>query len=167
MDMGLPAFPARISEDVQHAIDGAMQPRRKDRPQDINAFLEMLPQEDSSNEDDVTVISVHPEEIPESVNQPVSPKNRLLFSAALALFLGSVILAGVSFYQKGHSDSTSPDKARVEALENEVSALTTKNNSLQKQVNDMKGQVSSSTQNKSALQKQVDDLTRKNGKCGQ
>ena len=162
MDMGLPAFPAGISEDVQHAVDGAMQPRRKDRPQDINAFLDLLPQEGSSNEDDVTVISVHPEVTPEPTSPTVSPKSRLLFSAALALFLGAVILAGVSFYQKNHSVVSSSDKTKVEALEKEVSALTTKNNNLQKQVNDMKGQVSSSTQNKSALQKQVDDLTRKN-----
>lgn len=162
MDMGLPAFPAGISKEVQLAIDGAMQPRRKDRPQDINAFLEMLPQDDSLNEDDVTVISVHPEVTQDPTIQTISPKSRLLFSSALALFLGAAILAGISFYQKSHSTVSSSDKARVEALEKEVNALATKNNSLQKQVNDMKGQVTSSTQNKSALQKQVDDLTRKN-----
>ena len=160
MDNGLPAFPSGISDDVQHAIERAMQPRRKDRPQDIYSFLELLPVDAAFNEDDVTVLSVPPSTVKEPVTPPISSMNRILFSTALAMFIGAIILAGVSFYQKKHTSVQ--DNSRVEALQNEVNALTTRNTSLQKQVNDMKGQVSSSSQNKSALQKQIDDLTRKN-----
>ena len=162
MDMGLPAFPSDISLEVQHAIEQSMQPRRKDRPQDINSFLEMLPEETASDEDDVTVISVQSDSSIKDTPAPVSKKGKSLFTAALALFLGSLILFGVSFYQKKHTSAPRVDNSRVEELENEVNALTTKNTSLQKQVNDMKSQVSSSSQNRSSLQKQVDDLTRKN-----
>ena len=164
MDSGLPAFPSDISEEVQKAIEQAMQPRRKDRPQDVNTFLEMLPENASIEEDDVTVISVQsgPSDDPVTTPIPPAPKGKPFFFAALALFVGSLVLVGVSLYQKKHTAKPVQDNTRVEQLENEVSALTNKNNSLQKQVSDMKSQVSSSTQNKSALQKQVDDLTRKN-----
>ena len=86
-----------------------------------------------------------------------------MFSAALALFIGALILAGVSFYQKRHTlQAQVPDNTRIESLQDEVKALTTRNNSLQKQLDDMKGQVSSSTQNRTNQQKQIDDLTQKN-----
>ena len=77
-------------------------------------------------------------------------------------FLRQQPILGFSFFQKKQPSTPMPDNSRVEALKSTVDSLTAKNNSLQKQVNDMKGQVSTSTQNKSALQKQVDDLTRKN-----
>lgn len=162
MDMGLPPFPAGISKNVQHAIEQSMQPRRKDRPQDIDSFLEMLPDETSSeDDDDVTILSVHPTPVIKPVVTPVSTRNKFLFSIALTLFVGAAILAGFSIFQKNRV-APKPDITKVEALENEIKSLTTKNASLQRQVNDMKSQVSTSTQNKSSLQKQVDDLTRKN-----
>lgn len=166
MDLGLPAFPGGISEGVQRAIENAMQPRRKDRPQDVNAFLSMLPEDHPADEeeddDDVTVVAIQPGRTSNTVAQHTPQKSKSWFFGALALFVCAAILAGMSFYQKKHSIAPAQERARVEQLENEVQSLTTKNTSLQKQVNDMKSQVSSSTQNKSALQKQVDDLTRKN-----
>ena len=39
---GLPAFPGNVSAHVRRAIEAAMQPRRKDRPQSIAEFLAML-----------------------------------------------------------------------------------------------------------------------------
>ena len=41
-DDGLPALPKDISANVRHAIEAAMQPRRKDRPQSIGEFLALL-----------------------------------------------------------------------------------------------------------------------------
>ncbi|MBQ4358422.1 MAG: protein kinase [Paludibacteraceae bacterium] len=164
MDMGLPAFPSDISLDVQNTIEQSMQPRRKDRPQDINAFLEMLPENSSIEEEDVTVISVQPDSSKGADINPVpsTQKGKSFFYVALALFVGAFVWAGVSLYQKKHAAVPVQDNSRVVQLEKEVNALTTRNSSLQKQVNDMKSQVSTSSQNKSALQKQVDDLTRKN-----
>lgn len=161
MDMGLPTFPEGISSEVKYAIEQSMHPRRKDRPQDIDTFLSLLPEDKLSEDDDVTVVAVSSGKTPDSVSPSKSPKGKSWFFGALALFVCAVVLAGFSFYQRKHTTPVQ-DNSRVEALENEVSSLTTKNTSLQKQVNDMKNQVSSSSQNKSALQKQVDDLTRKN-----
>lgn len=39
---GLPAFPSNVSQSVKNAIEASMQPRRKDRPQSIGDFLEIL-----------------------------------------------------------------------------------------------------------------------------
>ena len=41
-DEGLPALPQEISAPVRRAIDAAMQPKRKDRPQSVAEFLELL-----------------------------------------------------------------------------------------------------------------------------
>ncbi len=163
MDMGLPAFPSGISEETQQAIEKSMQPRRKDRPQDINSFLQLFPEVVSSEDDDLTVIPVQTISTPKPVNSSISFRSWGLFSAALALFIGALILAGVSFYQKRHAMQTqTPDNTRIESLQDEINALTTRNNSLQKQLDDMRGQVSSSTQNRTNQQKQIDDLTQKN-----
>ena len=162
MDMGLPAFPLGISDKTQQAIEQSMQPRRKDRPQDINAFLQLLPDDVTSYDGDVTVIPVQPVISSDHVEHPVSSRSRFLFSAALALFLGTLIIGGVFLYQRKHIPVQSQDNSRVETLEDEVRTLTDRNNSLQKQVDDMRGQVSNSTQNRNNLQKQIDDLTRKN-----
>ena len=41
-DDGLPALPAHVSERVRKAVEAAMQPRRRERPQSIAEFLELL-----------------------------------------------------------------------------------------------------------------------------
>ncbi|MBQ5751488.1 MAG: serine/threonine protein kinase, partial [Bacteroidaceae bacterium] len=41
-DDGLPALPPTISSAVRNAVETAMQPRRKDRPQSISEFLSLL-----------------------------------------------------------------------------------------------------------------------------
>lgn len=41
-DEGLPPLPAHITQNTRIAIETAMQPRRKDRPQSIAAFLQLL-----------------------------------------------------------------------------------------------------------------------------
>ena len=39
---GLPALPDSVSPAVRHAVEQAMQPRRKDRPQSAEQFLQLL-----------------------------------------------------------------------------------------------------------------------------
>ena len=41
-DEGLPALPQEISAPVRRAIEAAMEPKRKDRPQSVEEFLELL-----------------------------------------------------------------------------------------------------------------------------
>jgi len=164
MDMGLPAFPPDISEGTKYAIEKSMQPRRKDRPQDINDFLHLFPEDVSSEDEDVTVIPVQAITTPRPVRSPAPSKsNWYLFSVTLALFIGALIIAGVALYQKKHTVTPAPvDNSRIESLQNEVKSLTTRNNSLQKQLEDMRGQVSSSTQSRTNQQKQIEDLTQRN-----
>lgn len=164
MDMGLPTFPEGISAEVKYAIEQSMHPRRKDRPQDIDSFLSLMPEDESSEDDDVTVVAVSAGKAPDTISQPKSPRSKSWFFGALALFVSAAVLAGLSFFnQKKQTPSPSRQNiSQIETLKSTVDSLKTRNNTLQKQVNDMKSQVSSSTQNKSALQKQVDDLTRKN-----
>ena len=57
METGLPAFPSGISDEVKHTIKQSMQPRRKDRPQSIDSFLEMLPGNVPSEDIDVTLVA--------------------------------------------------------------------------------------------------------------
>ena len=49
-DEGLPVLPSDISLAVRTAIEAAMQPKRKDRPQSIEAFLEMIERTTSKDE---------------------------------------------------------------------------------------------------------------------
>ena len=58
MDSGLPAMPDYISEEVKNAITRCMQPRKKDRPQNVETFLGLLPEKSLPAEnDEVTIVS--------------------------------------------------------------------------------------------------------------
>lgn len=59
-DEGLPELPANISKPIREAIVTAMQPRKKDRPQSVAEFLELLDCKNSvqDNETEITVNSV-------------------------------------------------------------------------------------------------------------
>jgi cell division protein FtsB len=167
MDAGLPEMPAGISDEVKNTIVCSMRPRRKERPQDVDAFLELLPVE--------TLPIVEPEEVDEdTVVQPTPGKpdgpvirrlDKYLLMVSAALFVCAAILFGASLVKKGKSGDSEQIKELVATNENlrkQVNNLTSTNNtlstnnkSLQKQVSDLK---SSSNQNNSTLQKQVDDL---------
>ena len=69
-DEGLPALPSEISPAVRAAIEAAMEPKRKDRPQSIAEFLELLKDlkvskdpNDSKDPDTPTEDLIVPEEI--------------------------------------------------------------------------------------------------------
>ena len=53
---GLPTMPASISSEIRTAITAAMQPRRKDRPQSIDAFLSLLGNSKDTVDEEKTVI---------------------------------------------------------------------------------------------------------------
>ena len=164
MDMGLPPFPAGVSEQVRFAIEQAMQPKRKDRPQDIDTFMDLFPEEPVPTRDEETVIPIQTAvpQAKEVVEAPVSPKSRNYLIAAIAFFAGALILSGFTFFSSGHKDSQSPDSARVVRLEKQIDSLKTTNGDLQKQVSSMRGQVSGSSQNTANLQKQLEDLRSRN-----
>lgn len=170
MDTGLPEMPSGISDEVKNTIVYSMRPRRKERPQDVDAFLELLPEETHPAEvDEVTVVQPEPEK-PAPAPVIVRRFDKYVMMGAAALFVCAAILFGASFQKKGGSGDSRQNQelmAQNEDLRKQVSTLTSTNNSLsstnkslQKQVNDLKSKESSTSQSTSALRKQVDDLKR-------
>jgi len=66
LNNGLPAFPPMVSRTLAHAVEKAMEPKRKERPASVGAFLALLPNEDAER----TVI---PNRNEETVLQPPTP----------------------------------------------------------------------------------------------
>lgn len=67
---GLPPMPTSVSRSVQKAITEAMQPRRKDRPQCVEAFLKFL--SEGEEENDVRVVGWAGEETHLSRSESIS-----------------------------------------------------------------------------------------------
>lgn len=146
MDSGLPEMPSGISEEVKYAVTKSMQPRKKDRPQNVRSFLEMLPSETLSQQDDeVTVVEAAP-----SVASSPAPRFGKIWQIASALFLCAALTFGVLFFFQKKDNG--PD------LSGEVKSLTLEKEDLQKQVDGLQGREKSLTQTNSSLRKQVDDL---------
>ncbi len=61
-DDGLPALPHEISPSVREAIETAMQPRRRDRPQSVGEFMEILGETEVTSMDFVRIPQVAPAE---------------------------------------------------------------------------------------------------------
>jgi len=166
MDSGLPEMPSGISDEVKNTIICSMRPRRKERPQSVEAFLELLPVETQPLEpvvvDEETVVKP-------ATEKPTKPATRRLdkymLMGSAALFICAAILFGVSLIKKGGADNSQHNQELVTAnedLRKQVDELTSSNNnlsttnkSLQKQISDLK---STSNQSNSSLQKQVEDL---------
>jgi serine/threonine-protein kinase len=165
MDNGLPEMPAGISDEVKEAITRCMQPRRKDRPQDVESFLELLPVEVipqpqvSEPEEEVTVV-VQKEEPRQPVKQSFISKYSLIISAAM--LVSAVLISGAAFLKNRKVETPAPVETQVTAqspeVTNQINALTQSNNDLKKQLNDLKSKENSLTQTNSSLRKQVDDL---------
>ena len=148
MDSGLPAMPAGISEEVKYAVTRSMQPRKKDRPQDVNSFLELLPVENTpqSNEEVTVVVSGS---APRPQVQP-SPSSGRYWKIASALLLCTALVFGMLFFMQKKGGG--PD------LSGEISTLMLANEELQKELNDSQNKEKSLTQSNNSLRKQVDDL---------
>ena len=78
---GLPTMPTSISSEICTAIEAAMQPRRKDRPQSIDAFLSLLGNSKNVVDEEKTVI-----ELPHNpvVQTPEPDKTQILQEASQA-----------------------------------------------------------------------------------
>ena len=159
MDMGITNWPTDMDEDVKHAIIQAMQPRRKDRPQDIDAFLALLPVEqvEALPEDDTVLVTAVE---PEQASAPARPPRRWPLAVAAVMLAASVAFFVLSL--SGHNaESASPaDQTALQELNEQVSALKEQNASLQKQVDSQTGQISSLNTRITTLQR--DNTTLKN-----
>lgn len=157
MDAGITNWPPFVSEEVKNAITQAMQPRRKDRPQDIDAFLALLPVEqvEALPEDDtVLVTAVEPEQA------PARPAKRWPLAVAAVMLAASVAFFVLSLSGRNAESAPQADPTALQELNEQVSALKQENASLQKQVDSQTGQISSLNTRITTLQR--DNTTLKN-----
>ncbi|MBQ9584128.1 MAG: protein kinase [Bacteroidales bacterium] len=156
MDNGLPTFPPHIGAEVKEAIVKSMQPRRKDRPQNISEFIELLP-------DELEVIQVEePTEIRGNLDATVpkkgNPRWHLFVSAAM--LVASFVLVIIA-HSKMHSTSdNSQSDAKIEELNQNISSLSDEKDELQKQINELNNKVNALNASNKSLNKELDDKKR-------
>ena len=157
MDAGLPEMPTTISEDVRQTIIRAMQPRRKDRPQDVNSFLEMLPKDSSKQEDDEATIVVAHNPQPSSSK---TRKGRYAMVVSSALLICSLMFFIASLQKNQNKETPQPvvDTTQIDNLSNQVQALTNTNNNLQRQLNELKTQNSTLSTENTTLKRNITTL---------
>ena len=161
MDMGITNWPTDMDEDVKHAIIQAMQPRRKDRPQDIDSFLALLPveQEEMLPEDDTVVITAVEPELAQA-QTPARPPKRWPLVVAAVMLAASVAFTVFSMSGNGSEPAPQVDQTAFQELNAQVSTLKQQNASLQKKVDTQTGQINTLNTRITTLQR--DNTTLKN-----
>lgn len=169
MDSGLPQFPAKLSDEVKDAITKSMEPRRKDRPQDVDAFLKLLP--DCAPASDPTIIVTTGQDDPAPAPAPATGKGRLPLILSAAMLAAAVIFAVVTFafrsQSSGGSSGGGSDVVQIAELNDKVNSLTKENGDLKKQVSSLKTASGSSGELQAqitSLQNQVNSLKSQNNK---
>ena len=158
MDAGLPAFPPGLSEETKNAITQAMQPRRKDRPQDVKSFLALLPEEEGTESEDDTVVVNMVSSDQDAVG--TSHRGRIPLIISAAMLGAALVLTAVNFLGRRNAGPTASENevvvkaAEYDELKSKVTTMTQKNTSLQKQVNDLSSQVNTLNTRNSTLQKE-------------
>lgn len=160
MDIGVPALPDTVSEDLKKAVEKAMQPRRKDRPQTIDEFLDLLPKETA--EPEVTIIRVpNPEpESPPMLPQPPAPPRRLPLILSGLMLAGAIVLMLVTFSGKNHKGGSTDGKALTE----EVERLKAENATLQTDITNLKKKSGQTGTLQSQLQEKESQISSLNKK---
>ena len=159
MDTGITNWPTDMDEDVKHAIIQAMQPRRKDRPQDIDAFLALLPVEQVEvlpEDDTVLVTPVDPE----PAQAPTRSAKRWPLAAAAVMLAASIAFFLLSLSGRDAESAPQADPMALQELNEQVSTLKQENATLQKQVDTQTGQINSLNTRITTLQR--DNSTLKN-----
>ena len=111
MNDGLPVLPSDISPAVCAAIETAMRPRRKDRPQSVAEFLDLL--KDSKHPKDLNeetrIVKKETEQPTVKSSEPATPnKNRTSLVVVVIALLGILIGGGLFFaFSGGDSDNGS------------------------------------------------------------
>lgn len=125
-DEGLPAFPSYVSSSVASAIEQAMQPRRKDRPQTIEAFLALLNVDVKEDKDTVVieeVPSISPKEgrIPNIAEQ--STKKQSLTKKWLWLLLICIVAITVFFGVRTYKEQRAENARLVEMEQHRLDSI--------------------------------------------
>ena len=153
MESGLPCMLPGISEEVKDAVKMAMLPCRTDRPQSVDAFLDLLPQEIMPlPEDDVNTVldnvKGHEDEQPLVTS---FSRNKIPFILSAVMLAASVVLAVITFTRRPVDND--PGKERTVQVVDE--GASSKLNNLQSQLEDMKAQNDKLMKNNAALQKDI------------
>ena len=159
MDAGLPPLPDFVSDDLKKAVEKAMQPRRKDRPQTIDDFLDLLPKE--AAEPEVTIIRV-PTPEPEPLPEPPEPvrSRRLPLVLSGLMLAGSIVLMLVTFMGRKGKDESTGGKALTE----EVERLKAENSSLRSDITSLKKRSGQSASLQNQLQEKENQISSLNKK---
>lgn len=137
MNKGLPALPEKLSESIKETIQEAMQPKSIDRPQDVDSFMRLLPEEAAAPEvEETTVLRVvspgEGEDAPEAVPQRKSSKWPLFLSAAM--LVGALVFFGLGYFRPAPEGPSGAQyeqlKAQEDALNEQIRTLEQKNSSL-------------------------------------
>ena len=132
MNNGLTQFPQSVSPVIQEAIVKSMMPSHKNRPQNISAFLDLLPDEvDVIQVDEPTVVRV------ESNKSSAPTKNKWYIYVSAAMLALSLFFAGYSFF-KG---SNKPMQDNTEELNKTITTLSSEKEGLQKQINELNNKI--------------------------
>lgn len=154
MDNGLPAMPAGVSNDVQNAVVRSMQPKKKDRPQNVQSFLELLPTETlPPQEDEVTVVVP-----PADSGVSPAPHSGKTWQIVSAFLLCMTLFLGTAFLKQRNGTAGNVRSLDINTLTRANEDLKKNNEALQKQVSSLQGKEASLTQNNGSLQKQVNEL---------
>lgn len=99
--------PEGVSNRAWHAIEKAMQPRRKSRPQSVAEFLALLdsPGASEMEETEETTVIAKPNPAPKPDPSGDKPKSKSLLWAVLAGLVVVGIILGIVFGKKKHPDN--------------------------------------------------------------
>lgn len=166
MNAGFPKLPDELSDEVKEAIRQSMQPRRKDRPQDISSFMYLLPEEDIKEEEDETVVAG----AVDNIIQPAPTKHsKLHLILSAAMLAGAIVFFALSFHKPapvtvsdgGLKEQYKAATEKVEKLQTQVNTLNSKVTSLEKSNSELKNLNSSITNSNNKLQSENNSLKKK------
>ena len=88
LNEGLPALPSKVSDSTRKAVEKAMAPRRKDRPQSVKGFLALL-------DDEVTIVEpkIEPKKTPKATITPTpNPFKKWIIPLAACVVVALAII---------------------------------------------------------------------------
>lgn len=140
MESGLPDMPSEISEKVKNTVKMAMLPRRKERPQSVDSFLDLLPQESikSSVEEEDTVLVFEPDDEQPPIASP--SRNNISLILSVIMMAASIVLAVIAFTGRSQDKNPGTEETvkvvddgtvqRINKLQSQLEELKTQNEKL-------------------------------------
>lgn len=134
---GLPEFPSDIPQYIQYAITAAMQPRKKDRPQSVEAFLDLLVEPALEDDEDLeyTIVEEPPYDVLDKApaNSRVKKVLRYIGMSVLLLLMAIIcVVSGIYLWQS--REEAKVDQRRYLALISSADSLSRNEADLQEAI---------------------------------